>query len=126
MFALGMAVMAIALLGGEFELGLFLGFLPVIIAKTFVSTVAVILIFFGMMTWIFGMLDNMKPKDDVSCMLEERLEEAEQGMKIKSKTTGVFMVGPILVVWDSDYRMIMLAVAIIFVMLSSMLILYFR
>ncbi|MFA5312507.1 MAG: hypothetical protein WC375_04190 [Methanomassiliicoccales archaeon] len=126
MFVLGMVIMAIALLGGEFEIGLFLGILPVIIAKTFLSTIAVIFIFFGMMTWIFGMLDNMKPKNDVSCMLEERIEEAELGMKIRSKTTGIVMVGPILVVWDSDYRMILLAVGIIFAMLSSMLIIYFR
>jgi uncharacterized protein (TIGR00304 family) len=126
MFVVGMLLMGIALFGGEMELALFLGFLPVLIAKTFISTISVILIFFGMMTWIFGMLDNIKARNDVFDLAEERLEDAAAGNKIKSKTTGIVLIGPILLVWDTDYKMILLAVVLTMVMLSSMLILYFR
>ncbi|QLH74848.1 MAG: DUF131 domain-containing protein [Methanomassiliicoccales archaeon] len=128
MFFFGMVCMAIALLGGEFEIGLFMMFLPVLIAKTFLSTLAVLLIFFGMMTWIFGMLDDARTREEVSHLLEKGLDGSCQNGedKIKCATSGVVLIGPILIVWDSDYRMILLAVVIVMVMLSSMLLLYFR
>jgi len=126
MFVFGMILMATALIGGEFEIGLFLGMLPILIAKTFLSAFAVIFIFFGMMTWIFGMLDDVRSRDDINDIIEERIEEATSEKRIKSKTTGIVLVGPIMLVWDTDYKMILLAVLIIFVMLSSMIVLYFK
>lgn len=119
MFLVGAGLFIWALLSGDFDLYLFLGFVPVLTADTVRATAAILLLFFGFFVLVVSMY-SLEEESGTSISEDPPRGSDAGGIK----TGGVVLIGPIPIVWGSDNRTAILVLVIALIILSLALLLF--
>ena len=119
----GTLLTLVAALTGGLEFLFVFMFIPTFLAKTPMAIGGVLMIFFGIVAMA------ITPFLDIGSLEDRKMEMASKGAqseRLRKKSAGVLLIGPIPIVWGSDDRSAMwataVAVAIVMVLMIVLLI----
>ena len=110
-FIFGIALFAIGFYSGEIQGGVFVVF-PFIVGSGIYALAGFVLIFLAILLFVFGFAGNIKP--------DETYDHGEPIKKSSVKGGGVVLIGPIPIVFGSNWKIaiVLMIIAIILILVS--------
>ncbi|MGD0056376.1 MAG: DUF131 domain-containing protein [Methanomassiliicoccales archaeon] len=122
MIIVGVVISIVSIVQGQMQVILFLIF-PVFYAEEVLPAIGTALLFIGIVGLFLSFFVSMTPSDARSRPNDGPLDlaEAEERRKPKMKSGGVVLIGPVPIIFGSDWRMAITAIVLAILLVGMML-----